>query len=78
VKKGFVLRKKKVYLLLREERGEVCKSIEEQLRKEYIKLLNLPHMAAVFLWRRRMVRSIWFRTIDIEMNRLLRIITLYL
>jgi len=78
VKEGFVLRKEKMYLLLREKRGEVCKSIEEQLRKGYIKLLNLLQMATVFLWRRRMVRSIWFRTIDIEMNRLLKIITLYL
>jgi len=78
VKKGFVLRKRKVYLLSREERGEVCKFIEEQLRKGYIKLLNLLQMPPVFLWRRRMVKSIWFRAINIEMNRLLRIITLYL
>ena len=37
VKKRFVLRKRKVYLLLREEREEVCKFIEEQLRKKYIR-----------------------------------------
>jgi len=29
MKKGFVLRKRKVYLLSREERGEVCKFIKE-------------------------------------------------
>jgi len=29
IKKGFVLTKRKVYLLSREERGEVCKFIEE-------------------------------------------------
>ena len=32
VKKGFVLRKRKIYPLSREERGEICKFIEEQLR----------------------------------------------
>ena len=36
VKKGFVLRKGKVYSLLREERAEVREFIKEQLRKEYI------------------------------------------
>ena len=36
VKEGFVLRKGKVYPLSREERKEVRKFIEEQLRKEYI------------------------------------------
>jgi len=36
VKEGFVPRKEKVYLLSREEREEVRKFIEEQLRKGYI------------------------------------------
>ena len=36
VKEGFVPKKGKVYLLLREEREEVRKIIEEQLRKGYI------------------------------------------
>ena len=45
VKKGFVLRKGKVYLLSREEREEICKFIEEQLRKEYIRLLKLSQIA---------------------------------
>ena len=40
VKKIFVLRKRKVYSLLRKERGEVCEFIRKQLRKEYIKLLK--------------------------------------
>jgi len=43
-----VLKKEKVYSLSREERGEVHKFIEEQLRKEYIRLLKLPQMASVF------------------------------
>jgi len=49
VKEEFVLRKGKMYLLLREERGEVYKFIEEQLRKEYIRLSKLPQMVSVFL-----------------------------
>ena len=45
VKKEFVLRKGKMYLLSREEREEICKFIEEQLRKEYIRLLKLSQIA---------------------------------
>ena len=48
LKKGFVLRKGKVYLLSREEREEVCKFIQEQLRKGYIRPLKSPQMAPVF------------------------------
>ena len=36
VKKGFVPRKGKVYLLLREEKEEVREFIKKQLRKRYI------------------------------------------
>jgi len=36
MKKGFVPRKRKMYLLLREEREEVREFIQKQLRKEYI------------------------------------------
>jgi len=48
VKEGFVPRKGKVYLLLRKERKEVHKFIEEQLRKEYIRPLKSPQTAPVF------------------------------
>ena len=48
MKKRFVPRKGKVYPLSREERGEVHKFIEEQLRKEYIRLLKLPQTILVF------------------------------
>jgi len=48
VKEGFVPRKGKVYLLLREEREEVREFIQEQLRKEYIWPSKLPQMAPVF------------------------------
>jgi len=44
----FVLRKRKRYPLLREEKEKVCKFIEEQLRKEYIRPLKLPQRAPVF------------------------------
>jgi len=42
IKEGFVLRKEKVYLLLREKREEICKFISEQLRKEYIRFSKSP------------------------------------
>ena len=48
VKKGFVLRKGKVYPLSREERKEVRKFIEEQLRKGYIRSSKSPQIALVF------------------------------
>jgi len=48
MKEKFVLRKGKVYLLLREEREEVQEFIREQLRKEYIRPLKLPQIALVF------------------------------
>ena len=43
-----MLRKGKVYLLLREERKEVCKFISEQLRKEYIQSSKSPQTVLVF------------------------------
>ena len=48
MKKEFVPRKGKVYLLSRKEREEVHKFISEQLRKGYIRLSKLPQMAPVF------------------------------
>ena len=48
VKEGFVPRKKKVYLLLREKREEMCEFIEEQLRKGYIRLSKSSQIAPVF------------------------------
>ena len=48
MKEEFVLRKGKVYLLLREEREEVCEFISEQLRKEYIRPLKLSQTVLVF------------------------------
>ena len=48
MKEGFVPRKGKVYLLSREEREEMRKFIQEQLRKEYIRPLKSPQTAPVF------------------------------
>ena len=48
IKEEFVLRKRKVYLLSRKEREEVCEFISEQLRKRYIKPSKLPQTALVF------------------------------
>jgi len=41
-------RKRKVYLLSREERGKVYGFIEEQLRKRYIRPLKLLQIVLVF------------------------------
>jgi len=48
VKKGFVLRKGKVYPLLREKRGEIQNFIKKQLRKGYIRLSRSFQTALVF------------------------------
>ena len=48
LKKGFVLRKRKIYLLLREKREEVYGFIEKQLKKRYIRLLKSSQITLVF------------------------------
>ena len=48
MKKGFVPRKEKIYLLSREEREKIHKFISEQLRKGYIRPLKLPQIVPVF------------------------------
>ena len=48
IKEGFVPRKGKVYLLLREEREEVREFVKEQLQKGYIQLLKSLQTAPVF------------------------------
>jgi len=47
VKKGFVLRKRKVYPLSRKKRGNVQEFVEEQLRKRYIRPLKSPQTTLV-------------------------------
>ena len=53
VKEGFVLRKEKVYPLLREEREKIRKFIKKQIRKEYIQPLKSPQTAPVFFVRKK-------------------------
>jgi len=48
MKKRFMPKKRKVYLLSREKREEVHEFISEQLRKGYIRPLKSPQMASVF------------------------------
>ena len=55
MKKGFVLKKEKVYPLLREERNEICKFISKQLRKGYIRFLKLSQIALVFFVKKKKV-----------------------
>ena len=43
-----MLRKEKIYSLSGEERGEICKFINRQLRKGYIRLLKLPQIVSMF------------------------------
>ena len=50
MKKVFVLRKRKMYLLSREERHEF---IQEQLRKGYIRPSKLLQIALVFFVRKK-------------------------
>ena len=52
-KEWFVLRKEKVYLLLKEEREKVYMFISEQLKKGYIKLSKSPQIAPVFFVRKK-------------------------
>ena len=65
IKNGFMLRKRKVYPLSREERGEVCKFIEEQLRKGYIRPSKLPQIVSVFFIEKKdskkhMIQDYWY------------------
>jgi len=62
VKERFVPRKRKVYLLSREEREEVHEFIKEQLRKGYIRPSKSPQMAPVFFVgkKKRMVQDYWY------------------
>jgi len=64
-KEGFVLRKRKIYLLSREEWEEVREFTSEQLKKWYIRLSKLPQMAPVFLvgkkdGKKQMVQDYWY------------------
>ena len=53
IKKKFIPRKEKVYLLSRKGKGEAHEFIDEQSRKENIKLSKLPQIAPVFFVRKK-------------------------
>ena len=65
MREEFVPRKKKVYLLSREERDNLHKFINKQLRKRYIKPSKLPQITPVFFVEKKDVGNIWYRTINI-------------
>jgi len=48
LRENLVPRKERTYLILREEKEEVREFVEEQLRKEYIRLLKSPQTSPVF------------------------------
>jgi len=58
MKEGFVLKKGKMYPLLRKEREEIHEFISEQLRKEYIRLLTSPQTVSVFFVEKKDGKSI--------------------
>jgi len=53
MKEGFVLRKRKVYPLSREEREEVHKFINEQLRERYVRPSKSSQKVPVFFVRKK-------------------------
>jgi len=53
LKKGFVLRKGKLYPLLREEREKVREFIAEQMRKGYIKLSKFSQTVLIFFVKKK-------------------------
>jgi len=48
LRKGFVLKKEKIYLLSRIEKEKVQEFVKDQLRKRYIMLSKSPQMLSVF------------------------------
>jgi len=53
IKKDFVLRKGKVYLLSRKKREVICEFINKQLKKEYIKLSKSSQITLVFFVKKK-------------------------
>jgi len=57
LKEDFVPKKKRTYLMLRQEKEEVQEFIEEQLRNEYIRLSKSLQTLLVFFVGKRMERK---------------------
>ena len=65
LKKGFVPKKSKIYLLSRVEREEIQEFVKDQLRKRYIRPSKSPQMSPVFFvpkkdGKKRMVQDYWY------------------
>jgi len=57
LKKTFKPRKGKIYSLSKDEREEVQKFMDDQLRKGYIRLSKSPQMSLVFFVGKKMERK---------------------
>ena len=76
LRENFVPRKKKTYLILREEKKELREFIEEQLKKEYIRPLKSPQTLPVFfVEKKNRKKRIVINTMD--MKRVFTKINLY-
>jgi len=65
LKKGFILKKGKVYSLSREEREEIREFIQKQTRKRYIRSSKSLQMVLVFFVgkknkEKRMIQDYWY------------------
>ena len=78
VKKRFVLRKRKVYFLSREERGEVHKFISKQLKKRYIRPSKSSQIALVFFVEKKDGKKHMVQKYRYLNKWTIKIITLYL
>jgi len=65
LKEDFILRKGRTYLMSRQKKEKVQEFVEEQLRKEYIRLLKLLQTSPVFFvekkdGKKQMVQDYWY------------------
>ena len=64
LRKDFIPRKGRIYLMQREEKEEVKEFVEEQLRKGYIRSSKSPQTLPVFFVEKRIERKEWCRIIN--------------
>ena len=63
LKEMFKPQKGRIYPLFKDEREEVQKFVDDQLRKGYIRPSKFPQTSPVFLWIRKIERRGWLWTI---------------
>ena len=63
LKETFKPQKGRIYPLFKDEREEVQKFVDDQLRKGYIRPSKFPQISPVFLWIRKIERRGWLWTI---------------